>query len=1119
MLHRSILSLCLLSALSAQAVHAEPGKRSPAPVHVNGASDPAVGDPREESDFFLVLGELGVFAQLEADGLHPARSARKALLAGAQQARQRVAAEQDRVLRAARERGLSLVERRRFATLVNTIVVRARREHVDALRRLPGVTGVYENRRVHATLGDSVPLIGADRAWALVDPAGHALDGTGTVVAVIDSGIDYTHPDLGGCLGPGCKVIGGWDFVNGDADPKDDHFHGTHVAGIVAANGVRKGVAPGARLLAYKVLGSDGSGSMVDIVAGIEAAMDPDGDPSTDDSADVINLSLGAIGGDPRDPPSMAVDNAVAAGAVVAVAAGNFGDYFTLGSPGMAERAITVASSTKDDAISEFSSRGPVAVERTGFVKPEITAPGSGIDSTVPANGHEVLNGTSMSAPHVAGAAALLRQLHPDYAPDAIKNLLIHTAQSLQADIYIQGAGRLDVARAVFGSRVTVDAGIVNHGWVDADAAQWTSPDRTLTFTNHGDTPITLSIAAEPGTALAGVTWEQPAALELPPHGSGSIVHRLRLDPRQLPFATSAALAHEGALRVTGPGVDLRVPVIFHHAPTLSLALESPDHFGGLAGLYREDGSIRWLYEVPHGRQTPSEIRLPPGRYNVVFAFGNVRYVVKENVDIQQAHQALTIGFDEASHAVRMPDYRRADGSPVPVADLEPLLASVVIEHRPSGMWFEMRGGYVSDAPEMFRFSDVSDQFRIHGMALLEDYGVQGNDRQLYHSAFTFRGMDAGQDLQLGSSDQILRMRYDEASHEHPVLPIVRSVFSDDRVLATSAFNGVLTANRGRGQIFEQPFSLSFHMSGAQARSEAGALRYLSLEYRDPSGASGGGLSSLFQPWSTSATERGFYFLERDPQNPPHFEAELARLRQAGAAPLENAWGQTALAWTPEFYYDLERGAMLQRPAGLDGFHLGALRDAFQNRRFDGDVRYRLFVDDRLVGAGDVLGAQPMPFALLGDSPQLTPTSQVLLVAKARTALHGRIGRSTIRATNLGAGLRGPHVRSLQLLDGDGLPVGRVIATQAAEHRIELIAGDDLGLESVGLELDVGRGWETLPVASTGEIHRAALPALPADAKRAKLRVSLRDRDVPGRGNTLVQVIDPVFVIDAPAKR
>src|SRR6184192_1128628 len=149
--------------------------------------------------------------------------------------------------------------------------------------------------KMHA-LQDAVPpanikQVKADAFWAAF-----GTKGAGVVIAIIDTGIDYTHPAVAG------RVIGGYDFVNKDNDPMDDHFHGTHVAGIAAGNSdTLVGVAPEASLIAFKVLNASGSGSESDVLAAIERTVDPNGDGNTSDRVDVANLSLGG-GGSPDDP-------------------------------------------------------------------------------------------------------------------------------------------------------------------------------------------------------------------------------------------------------------------------------------------------------------------------------------------------------------------------------------------------------------------------------------------------------------------------------------------------------------------------------------------------------------------------------------------------------------------------------------------------------------------------------------------------------------------------------------------------------------------------------------------------------------------------------------------------
>ena len=161
---------------------------------------------------------------------------------------------------------------------------------------------------------------------------------------------------------------------------------------------------PDVSFLAYKVLSSFGSGSFSDVIAGIERATDPDGDPNTDDAADIINMSLGG-GGNPDDSVSQAVDPASALGVAVVISAGNSGSrYQSIGSPGVARTAITVGATDDNDVIAGFTSRGPVPGEWA--IKPDVVAPGVSILSAVPKegvlgdpSGYLRLSGTSMAAP------------------------------------------------------------------------------------------------------------------------------------------------------------------------------------------------------------------------------------------------------------------------------------------------------------------------------------------------------------------------------------------------------------------------------------------------------------------------------------------------------------------------------------------------------------------------------------------------------------------------------------------------------------------------------------------------------------------------------------------------
>lgn len=351
------------------------------------------------------------------------------------------------------------------------------------VKNLPEVEQVFFDNQVFVSLSESVPLIGATAVWQMnrqgqscAQGSAGCLTGKGIRIGIIDTGIDYTHLNLGGCYGYQCKVAGGYDFVNGDNDPMDDHGHGTHVAAIAAGNGGLKGVAPDAKLYAYKVLNSSGMGYFSDVISAIDRSVDPNGDGRFNDRLDVVNLSLGGLG-NPDDPVSRAVDRAVGRGVVVVVAAGNSGFVTNaVTSPGTARQAITVAATDKNDQMTDFSSRGPVIWDDTAgirrfLLKPDLAAPGKDICAAKAVNTpnftnapqcldnkHIMLSGTSMAAPHVAGVVALLRQAKPSWNPALIKSALKNSAKQvgsrdIDLNLYSFGTGRVDAQAAVLSTQ------------------------------------------------------------------------------------------------------------------------------------------------------------------------------------------------------------------------------------------------------------------------------------------------------------------------------------------------------------------------------------------------------------------------------------------------------------------------------------------------------------------------------------------------------------------------------------------------------------------------------------------------------------------------------------------
>lgn len=336
-----------------------------------------------------------------------------------------------------------------------------------------------------------MPQIGAPTAWA------KGYDGKGVKIAVLDTGVDATHPDLKD------QVIAAKNFST-SADATDKFGHGTHVASIAAGTGAKsggkyKGVAPGAKLLNGKVLSDDGYGEDSEILAGMEWA--------AEQGADVVNLSLG--GGDtPAIDPLEAEVNKLSQtkGILFAIAAGNEGDFGdqTIGSPGSAASALTVGAVDDKDTLASFSSTGPGL---DGQIKPDVTAPGVDITAAAapgsliakevgekPA-GYLTISGTSMATPHVAGAAAILKQEHPDWGYAELKGALTGSTKGGKYTPFQQGSGRIQVDQAIKQTVVAepVSVSFGTQSWPHTDD----KPDtKQVTYRNLGTKDVTLKLSS-----------------------------------------------------------------------------------------------------------------------------------------------------------------------------------------------------------------------------------------------------------------------------------------------------------------------------------------------------------------------------------------------------------------------------------------------------------------------------------------------------------------------------------------------------------------------------------------------------------------------------------------------
>ncbi|GAB3432805.1 S8 family serine peptidase [Actinophytocola sediminis] len=472
---------------------------------------------------------------------------------------------------------------------------------------------IWLDGRVEAALEHSVPQIGAPEAWQ----AGHT--GAGATVAVLDTGVDVTHPDLTDA------VVDARNFT--DSDTTDDrNGHGTHLASTITGNGDRhQGVAPDAKLLNGKVLDDWGFGFESWIIAGMEWA--------TASGADVVNLSIGgALPGDGKDPMSQAVNRLTEqTGTLFVIAAGNSGP--TVGwvdSPGAAEAALTVGAVDRNDGLAGFSSRGPRAGD--SGIKPDITAPGVDIVAARATNGqagepgerYVAMSGTSMATPHVAGAAAILAAQHPEWTAEQLKPALMGSARPTDGlSVFEQGAGRVDLAKAatttVLATRANLSFGL----------AAWPRTDdqpiaRTLTYTNTGDAPVSLDltsrITAQDGSpAPQGMFTIAPTRLTVPAGGeaSATVTADTTVDGPDGVF--------EGVVVATGDGTSVRTPIaVNREIESYNVTLRGIDHSGAPSDNYRyrfvpvaePDKYHPFVYKPFDDVAGEVTVRLPRGEYS-----------------------------------------------------------------------------------------------------------------------------------------------------------------------------------------------------------------------------------------------------------------------------------------------------------------------------------------------------------------------------------------------------------------------------------------------------------------------------------------------------------------------
>lgn len=624
---------------------------------------------------------------------------------------------------------------------------------ITKLSQLNKVDFVSLVQTYHLKEQENLRIIGGERVRGFFDHKNNRLTGKGVTVGVIDTGMDYNHPDLWR------NYKGGYDFVDEDDDPMETKgeghftFHGTHVAGIIAANGRLKGVAPEAKIIAYRALGPGGSGTTEHILAAIDQAIE--------DGVDILNLSLGNNINGPDLPINEALNTAFEKGIIPVCSSGNSGpNMWTVGSPGTTGKALSVGASTppllvpymqldrlqekfklhpvhetkkwqldrsypivfkglgtkeemKDvkgkivlmergkisftekaenaleqgavaviiynntkgsfignlekqipipvafiskekgeqlkkeiqketsyariflkeekDLLADFSSRGPVTA--VWEIKPDVVAPGVAIESTIP-GGYLALEGTSMAAPHVAGACALIKQAHPNWSPEQMKAALMNTAKPLTDEYgkmyrtYEQGAGRIQLEEAIFTQSLVIPSSLA-FGKFHSDE-KLHKHSQKITVENVSDQTLRYSFHVP--KKEKGMEWSIPFPFELKPGEKETIEIGVTVDP-----SIFKKKIFDGQLLLHAGSQEIWIPYLY--------VLEEPNYprvMGFDFGFGDKEGTYRYEVYLPGGAEEFGIALFDPDTYRFIGFLDT-----KKNIDRGLLKKELTpTGFD-----------------------------------------------------------------------------------------------------------------------------------------------------------------------------------------------------------------------------------------------------------------------------------------------------------------------------------------------------------------------------------------------------------------------------------------------------------------------------------------
>ncbi len=982
-----------------------------------------------------------------------------------------------------------------FMQVYNGVAMSVPRWMVRQIQALDYVKRVVEDGEMFASKLSPVADFSLREA-ARSTNAGATLGGTGEGIriAIIDTGIDYTHPALGGGFGDAFKVKQGYDFVNDDEDPLDDNGHGTHVAGIAGGAGIDwEGVAPGAELYAYKVLDQDGAGRDTWVLAAIERALDPDQNPDTDDAVDIINLSLGgSAGGDSQNPVTLAVENAIKAGVVCVVAAGNAGykGKATIAAPGNALSAITVGAITDEGLIAPFSAQGPTgSVKSTSLprfgMKPDVFAPGVAINSTWLDGTFKEMDGTSMATPHMAGMAARILQSNEDWSPAQVKAALVQLADEEGKMPWLQENGRVNVLPAKELS-VLVTPSRFDFGLIDVGQDVWSHSD-TLTLHNFDDEPQSYDLTSYgdyPGSI--NLAFSSPS-VTVQPGESESVSFTITGPFASLPKKAFPD-AYVGTIQANTQGNSFSIPFSFFNPGQARLSLKESADVLFLLG-EEEDHEFSFF-------DTAGEVYLflPSDRYDAIAQFGGGSHIVVKEDIFGEGALETSIAKSDAVHAVAL---NPLDVSEKPLTHVSGMHA---ITHKASGFSIVRQGGFLSMAatlPAVQYFSDLSDGYKIElkitGFSEVGDY---------YELPFS---VDEGitQDVHLiNAPEEMVQVNYHYSVPDaYEKLFFVPWSYSTMGIGRRSTISAKLDLNEGSPFILYPPFKQSVYLMAPPSAAYSWQGHFHTLHTED------------FSLYNLATHVSDITLLETD-----EIRVQTNGLLQIGDAhpvtydasqPLDLYPGEGLMRWAGQMDNSSTKIKIKEAPGG--GYFINEQGDLSPH-----SFSMKVFAGEEQILADSLFNVPNLPVARwLGESQvSVEPGAYKVIIEDSFASPGGWLSRAeAVLEFRTDLADANPPKISQVYITSDGKPA-RVLHP-ARSHAIELNieevcswCNESTKVAHTGLEIRAVQDtlWKPLVLESEGAHLRATLPEGLKEAFYA-MRIAAGDDS----NNKLTYTLEPAF--------